>query len=303
MDAGILTVTIRTVHRVAKYVHDAYLDYFIGKSLLVTQNIFEQVTNLTPNQAAAQAIQLFSQEARLCDGTQPSKVARTTLEPGPASLAKSLPVKSVNPTCSEEGITSNSSTNSVSLIDDSIVISLDMDICKATNESDSIPQVLTHNNAQSSSNDQFTNNNEARIERISIEKATLSLPVSRTRIDSSDNLCCCSELNHNRVTTFPSNSMISDEENFQNILDRYKIYIPSYGSEPIRKRNDKHSNVKKTSRKYKIKKGYQRKRNVSCKRGHSVRNCSHLVTKLLVLNLYLRYLEKERYTSGRTKID
>lgn len=62
-----------------------------------------KVTNLTPNQAAAQAIQLFSQEARLCDGTQPSKVARTMLEPGPASLAKSLPVKSVNPTCSDEG--------------------------------------------------------------------------------------------------------------------------------------------------------------------------------------------------------
>ncbi|XP_029050522.1 ubiquitin-protein ligase E3A isoform X1 [Osmia bicornis bicornis] len=61
-----------------------------------------KVTNLTPNQAAAQAIQLFSQEARLCDGTQPSKVARTTLEPGPASLAMSLPVKNVNPTCSDE---------------------------------------------------------------------------------------------------------------------------------------------------------------------------------------------------------
>lgn len=39
----------------------------------------------------------------MCDGTQPSKVARTTLEPGPASLAKSLPVKNVNPTCSVEG--------------------------------------------------------------------------------------------------------------------------------------------------------------------------------------------------------
>lgn len=32
--------------------------------------------NLTPNQAAAQALQLFSQEARLCD-RHPSKVART----------------------------------------------------------------------------------------------------------------------------------------------------------------------------------------------------------------------------------
>ncbi|XP_029168736.1 ubiquitin-protein ligase E3A isoform X2 [Nylanderia fulva] len=62
-----------------------------------------KVTNLTPNQAAAQAIQLFSQEARLCDGTQPSKVARTTIEPGQTSLAKSLPVKSVNPTSSDEG--------------------------------------------------------------------------------------------------------------------------------------------------------------------------------------------------------
>lgn len=66
--------------------------------------VLYQVTNLTPNQAAAQAIQLFSQEARLCDGTQPSKVARTTIEPGQTSLAKSLPVKSVNSTSSDEGI-------------------------------------------------------------------------------------------------------------------------------------------------------------------------------------------------------
>ncbi|KAJ9588949.1 hypothetical protein L9F63_017744 [Diploptera punctata] len=35
-----------------------------------------KVRNLTPNQAAAQAIQLFSQEAKLCDA-QPTKVART----------------------------------------------------------------------------------------------------------------------------------------------------------------------------------------------------------------------------------
>jgi hypothetical protein len=35
-----------------------------------------QVKNLTPNQAAAQAIQLFSLEAKLCDA-QPTKVART----------------------------------------------------------------------------------------------------------------------------------------------------------------------------------------------------------------------------------
>lgn len=38
-----------------------------------------QVKNLTPNQAAARAIQLFSQEAKLCDA-QPTKVARTQSE-------------------------------------------------------------------------------------------------------------------------------------------------------------------------------------------------------------------------------
>lgn len=35
-----------------------------------------EVKNLTPNQAAAQALQLFSQEARLCD-RHPNKMART----------------------------------------------------------------------------------------------------------------------------------------------------------------------------------------------------------------------------------
>ncbi|XP_014207550.1 ubiquitin-protein ligase E3A [Copidosoma floridanum] len=62
-----------------------------------------KLANLTANEAAAQAINLFSQDARLCDGTQPSKVAKTTLESGPASLAKSLPNKNINPTCSVEG--------------------------------------------------------------------------------------------------------------------------------------------------------------------------------------------------------
>ncbi|KAL7303182.1 hypothetical protein TKK_0004385 [Trichogramma kaykai] len=66
-----------------------------------------KLTNLTANEAAAQAINLFSQDARLCDGAQPSKVPRTALdldlEPGPASVAKSLPNKNVNPTCSVKG--------------------------------------------------------------------------------------------------------------------------------------------------------------------------------------------------------
>ncbi|KAH0554587.1 hypothetical protein KQX54_011685 [Cotesia glomerata] len=97
-----------------------------------------KVTNLTPNQAAAQAIQLFSQEARLCDRTQPNKIPRTAsainnnnnnnntnsnsnsnnsviknhnsnstttslTESGPALMAKSLPNKTMNPSSSVEG--------------------------------------------------------------------------------------------------------------------------------------------------------------------------------------------------------
>lgn len=38
-----------------------------------------QVSNLTPNQAAAKALQLYSEDAELCDNSHPSKVARTQM--------------------------------------------------------------------------------------------------------------------------------------------------------------------------------------------------------------------------------
>lgn len=43
-----------------------------------------QVSTLSPNQAAARAIQLYTQEAELCD-VHPSKIARTQLDGGEAS--------------------------------------------------------------------------------------------------------------------------------------------------------------------------------------------------------------------------
>jgi len=56
-----------------------------------------QVKNLTRNQAAAQAFQLFSKEAKLCE-TLPAKVPRTQLSPegtsGPTTASKNLYVKS-----------------------------------------------------------------------------------------------------------------------------------------------------------------------------------------------------------------
>jgi hypothetical protein len=47
--------------------------------IINVQFVFSQAKSLTPNQAAALAIQLFSQESRLCDA-QRSKVARTQEE-------------------------------------------------------------------------------------------------------------------------------------------------------------------------------------------------------------------------------
>lgn len=45
--------------------------------------------NLTPNQAAAQAFQLFSQEAKLCE-THPSKVPRTQGKPAGTASCNDL---------------------------------------------------------------------------------------------------------------------------------------------------------------------------------------------------------------------
>lgn len=49
---------------------------FIYSITFYITNLFFKIKNLTPNQAAAQALQLFSQEARLCD-RHPNKIART----------------------------------------------------------------------------------------------------------------------------------------------------------------------------------------------------------------------------------
>ncbi|OAD52622.1 Ubiquitin-protein ligase E3A [Eufriesea mexicana] len=145
-----------------------------------------KVTNLTPNQAAAQAIQLFSQEARLCDGTQPSKVARTTLEPGPASLAKSLPVKSVNPTCSDEGIASNSNINPAPSITDILTFPVKMDISVDTNDLIPTFQTLKNISVQISSKSKLSDNMESCEKPVLKEKLNISFPIKMNRDGKQD---------------------------------------------------------------------------------------------------------------------
>lgn len=80
-----------------------YLNFF--NFILYNTFTFLQakIKNLTPDQAAAQAIQLFSQEARLCDRA-PSKVART--HDGQSSTDKD-----VNSSSSADNLQSSSKTN------------------------------------------------------------------------------------------------------------------------------------------------------------------------------------------------
>ncbi|CAD1473457.1 unnamed protein product, partial [Heterotrigona itama] len=205
-----------------------------------------KVTNLTPNQAAAQAIQLFSQEARLCDGTQPSKVARTTLEPGPASLAKSLPVKSVNPTCSDEGIASNSNINPVPTTIDILTSSVKMDISVDTNDLMPPSQALKDNSVQVSFNSKLPNNIEVCEESISKEKSPILHSILSMDRNTGSYQFLKTDYNDNSI----SNKLIqSDEEIFQRILHRYNIHIPNYNN----------SNVKPKKRTYKMDKKHKRK--------------------------------------------
>ncbi|XP_066998612.1 ubiquitin-protein ligase E3A [Anabrus simplex] len=70
-----------------------------------------KVKNLTPNQAAAQAIQLFSQEARLCD-TQRTKVARTQSDIRGKNNEFGISTNSSSPEASKgaEAVTTSSKT-------------------------------------------------------------------------------------------------------------------------------------------------------------------------------------------------
>lgn len=231
-----------------------------------------KITNLTPNQAAAQAIQLFSQEARLCDGTQPSKVARTTLDPGTESLAKSLPVKNVNPTCSDEGTTLAECKKAICFLLDSL--------CQQT--------YATEDNTNPARTDNVPNSEVciSRAESISLKKSKEEISENRySKVDT--------------ITLSPSSPTLTlKQDQLLNILRKHNIYIPKYNFKQNKKVNQcgQHKKLPKRIVKNKPKKKPREKKRSKITNKRATRYTQNSVKKLLILTLYLKHLEKERYT-------
>lgn len=201
----------------------------------------------------------------------------------------------MNPTCSDEGIASNFNIKLVPSTTDILTLPVKMDISVDTND-------LMHYISQSLKNNsvQISSKNELRDIEI-CKKLTLN--------KNSNNLSFNQMNNHlyQFFNTNYTNSILhkSDEKAFLNILNKYKIRIPNYNNNSITKQKKRkkvkksftHRMNKKRKNKYSSKKLSSKKQPTSC-----TRYCSHFVTKLLILNLYLKYLEKERYTKYISKI-
>lgn len=244
----------------------------------------EQITNLTPNQAAAQAIQLFSQEARLCDGTQPSKVARTTLEPGPASLAKSLPVKNVNPTCSDEGTILAECKTAICFLLDSVYrqTSTTEDNLNST-KIDNISNTVSEIELEKRNNDSLPSSDIIILE----EKSSKSYSNYNEEISMNYSSLCS---NASNITT--------NEDNLLQILSKHNIRIPNLKISQPRKQTIQYKKQHKQVTRSKSKKKIQQTRKTRTIRKRTSRKfyTRKSVIKLLILTLYLKYLEKGRYT-------
>lgn len=250
----------------------------------MTSHFLLQITNLTPNQAAAQAIQLFSQEARLCDGTQPSKVARTTLEPGPASLAKSLPVKNVNPTCSDEGTILAECKTAICFLLDSIYR-------QTSTTEDDINSIRIDNlpNRDHEMHVEKRNNGSLPSSDIIILEEKSSKSYSNRNEEIS--------MNNSSLSSNPSN-VTMNEGNLLQILSKHNIRIPNFNIERRRRRSIRYKRQYRRVTRSKSKKKIQQARKTRAIRKRTSRKLytRESVTKLLILTLYLKYLEKERYT-------
>lgn len=241
--------------------------------------VFSQVTNLTPNQAAAQAIQLFSQEARLCDRTQPNKVARTSLEPGPASLAKRLPVKSINPTCSIEGIASKSglsrspSNNKATRLESKVCPLDDVSERESSVQPARIKQLTTRNKRKSACT--CLEGDSKKIRGGGSNSPGLKSSISRDAVRPVEKLGLA-KIIEKRASCVPNPS-------YKNTNTRSIAPIRGRKGTGNKGRNGNGGNKSSRSR---VK-----------KRGN--RSSQSFVRELLVLALYLRYLEAKRYSKTR----
>lgn len=199
----------------------------------------------------------------------------------------------MNPTCSDEGTASNSNINPAPSATDILTSPVKKDISVDTNDLISPSQALTDKSAQIPFKSKSLNNMEVCEQSVLKEKSPVLLPILSMDRDSHSYQFFKTDYNCNSIP----NKSISDEEIFQRILDRYKIHIPNYNNNSIIK--PKKYKRTKTSSTYRTNK--RRKRNyspkkLSCKKKFHKKCYSQFITKLLILNLYLRCIERKRYT-------
>lgn len=117
-------------------------------------------------------------------------------------------------------------------------------------------------------------------------------------------LCQLCKLIHRHANSVSNEPVASDNVLFLKMLDRFNIHIPKY-NDNLNRKQGKRKNRKKSSHRTKKRSRYKSKRSprtVSPKQRFPVNYCSRSVAKLLLLNLYLRYLEKDRYSKCAPKI-
>ena len=272
-------------------------------------DLFIQVTNLTPNQAAAQAIQLFSQEARLCDRSQPSKVPRTSLEPGPASLAKRLPVKSMNPTCSIEGTASKSSITRSPSIPETLPRQVQIEVVPNPRKN-----TITCEVPKLPSTDSLPKGNSPKhMTKKHLKKSAPKRVIKKTKRSKAPDTQSESNLTDRDDSSATDDSYSNHDESSMSRAFRKNFSRLSYKNNvQVSKRNNRNVSDRRLARP-KARKSVEKKRNTRNyaswnKKSSSPRarrriidNSKRFVRELLVLALYLRYLDAKRYsrTHGR----
>lgn len=257
---------------------------------------------MTPDQAAAQAFELFYQQAPLCDGTQPNKVARTTIEPGPASLAKSLPAKSVNPTCSEEGMASKLETKNRALEVVALNSPKSVECTRAMlDNSETKAAALSGVNMPAESKKK---NSRDDVKSINVDKPLDSSRSNElSNIEKNDSPVLAEKILPN--VNFQSDSNMSSVSSLNSVSNSRRTRIPRqiYANNVLRQgyprvikcrmmrsemKGDKSKRKNATGRKI------VRRKRIGDSRRVGKRQLQTLVRKLVVLTLYLRYLEVKR---------
>lgn len=170
-----------------------------------------------------------------------------------------------------------------------------MDISVDTNDLIPTFQTLKNISAQIPSKSKLSDYMEVVEKPILREKSHISLPIKTNR---NGHLHQFLKANHSYDNCIINKSIISDEDIFLKILNKYKIRIPNYDNLIKKQKKYKKAKVNGINKKRKS----NSSKRFSCRKRSRTKYCSHFATKLLILNLYLRYLEKERYTKHLSNI-